>query len=223
MTIGDLEEAVSILDAMLTSLLATLSGQAGRQGAALRYAVGDVQATGPALINAAQLGVPLVNCFALARIAGASLVGMDAVRAAMQAQAPTGLAGIAVANAGMRFALGQEARILAATTFTSSQDVFAVIAQVNAAFEAAEEFAADNRDPSTYQALIAMHAAVTRDLTSRAVSLPALVSYASARVLTSHALANRLYADASRCNELVAENKVFNPGFMPLAGTALSE
>ncbi len=222
MTIGDLNEAVGILNAMLAALRATLSGQAGRQGAALRYAVGDVQANAAALIGRALLGVPLVNCFALARLAGATLVGMDAVRTAMQAQAPAGLAGIAVANAGIRFALGQETRILAATSFTSSRDVFAAIAQANAAFEAAEEFAADSRDPSTYQALIAMHAAVTRDLTTRAVSLPALVPYASARVMTSHALANRLYADASRCDELVAENKVINPGFMPLAGTALS-
>ena len=223
MTIGDLDEALGILDAMLTLLLGTLSGQVGRQGAALRYAIGDLQTAAPSLLQAGTLGLPLLNCFQLATYAGATLAGMERVRVAMAAATPTGLAGIAVANAGIRFALGREARILAATTFTSSQDVFAAIVATNAAFEAAEDFAADNRDPASYQALIAMHAAVTRDLTTRAISLPNLVTYTMARILTSHALANRLYGDASRCDELRAENKVIHPAFMPLRGTALSE
>ena len=148
---------------------------------------------------------------------------MERVRLAMLALTPRSIAAIAVATAGVRFALGREARILAATTFTSSQDVFAAVAQINGAFEAAEEFAADNRDPAAYQALIALHAAVVRDLTTRGASLPALVTYRVARVLTSHALANRLYGDASRCDELRAENKIIHPAFMPPTGTALSE
>ena len=84
----------------------------------------------------------------------------------------------------------------------------------------AEEFAADNRDPSTFQALIAAHAAATADLTTRAAYLPAMVTYSVQRVLTSHALANRLYGDASRCDELRAENKIIHPAFFPLTGTA---
>lgn len=223
MTLGDLDEATAILATLLSALLGTLTGQLGRQGAELRYAVGDLQASAAASLQAGTLGAALLECFALATSAGATVVGMEAVRAAMQAETPSGLPGIAVANAGIRFALAQEARILAATTFASSQDVFAAIVQQNAGFEAAEEFAADNRDPATYQALIAVHAAVTRDLTTRAVSLPALVSYAVPRVLSTHALANRLYGDASRCDELRAENKIINPAFCPLSGTALSE
>ena len=223
MTLGDLDEALGVLGTMLTELLGTQSGQTGRQGAELRYAVGDLRAGAPTLLRSGTLALPLLNCFQLAFYAGATLAGMDAVRAVMQTQAPSGLPGIAVANAGIRFALGREARILAATTFTSSQDVFAALARMNAAFESAEEFAADNRDPATYQALIAMHAAVTRDLTTRAIALPSLVGYAVPRILTSHALANRLYGDASRCDELRLENKIIHPAFMPTTGTALSE
>lgn len=223
MTIGDLDEAVAILATMLTAILGTLSGAVGRDGASLRYAVGDLQATAPTLLRTASLGAPLLNCFDLAFQAGATLVEMETVRAAMTAVSPIGLAGIAVANAGIRMALVEESKILAATTFTSSQDVFAAVWQMNSAFESAEEFAADNRDPANYQALISLHAAVTQDLTTRAMSLPQLITYSMARIMTSHALANRLYGDASRCDELRAENKVIHPAFMPLSGTALSE
>lgn len=223
MTLGDLDEATGILATMLTALLATLNGQVGRQGAALRYAVGDLQADAPTLIRAGSIGLPLLNCFQLAYYAGASFAGMDAVRAAMVAQAPIGLPGAILANLGIRYALGRQARILAGITFTSSQDVFAAIAAANAAFESAEEYAADNRDPACFQALLALHAAVTKDLTTRALSLPSLVTFTMPRVLTSHALANRLYGDASRCDELRLENKVIHPAFMPKSGTALSE
>ena len=223
MTIGDLDDAVGILDRLLDALLATLSGQAGRQGAALRYAIGDLRADAAAAVQGAALGTPLSACFADARAAGATVVGFEAVRLAMIAEAPLGLAGTIVANAGIRMALAEEASVLAATSFASSQDVFAAVAAINAGFEQAEEFAADNRDPAAYQALVAAHAAAVRDLTTRAASLPALVTYRVARSLTSHALANRLYGTVSRCDELRAENQIANPAFMPPVGTALSE
>lgn len=223
MTIGDLDEAIGVLNRLLARLLGTLSGDVGRQGAALRYAIGDLRASGAALLQAGTLGLPLLNVFQLAYYAGSSLADMEVVRLAMAAESPIGIPGSAVANAGIRFALGREARILASTTFTSSQDVFAALAQINASFDAATEHAADTRDPAAYQALITLHAAVVRDLTTRGASLPALVTYRVGRVMTSHTLANRLYGDASRCDELRAEGKILHPAFVPPVGTALSE
>lgn len=223
MTLGELDEAVSVLAVMTDRLLATLSGQVGRQGAALRYAVGDLRAQAPDLLRTGTVALPILDCFTFAGLAGATLDGVDAVRAALVALAPTGLPGLAVGNLGIRFALGRMARILAATTFTSSQDVFAAIARMNAAFEQAEDYAANHRDPANFQALIALHAAVTRDLTTRAVSLPKLTAYRFARGMTAPTLANRLYGDAGRADELRAENKIIHPAFMPRRGTALSE
>ena len=223
MTLGDLNEALGVVDTMLTTLLGTLSGNVGREGAALRYAIGDLQAEAPALVSTGTIGLPLLGCFMAAFYAGAGYAAFDKVRLAMQAEAPIGLPGAIIANLGIRFTLGRQARVLAAITFTSSQDVFAAIAAVNGAFEAAEEYAADNRDPASYQALLALHAAVTQDLTTRAMSLPSLVTFTMPRILTSHALANRLYGDASRCDEIRAENKIIHPAFCPPSGTALSE
>lgn len=223
MTLGEIDEAVVILATMTDRILATLSGQVGRQGAALRYAVGDLRANAPALLRTGTIAFPIFDCFTFASLAGATLDGIDAVRIAMVGVSPSGLAGIAIANVGIRFALGRMARILASTSFTSSQDVFNAIARMNAAFEQAEDYAANHRDPASYQGLIGLHAAVTRDLTTRAVSLPKLTTYRFARGMTAPTLANRLYGDAGRADELRLENRVIHPAFMPLGGTALSE
>jgi hypothetical protein len=222
MTLGEKDEAVQVLKTMLGALLGTLSGQTGRPGALMRHAVGDLQASAADQISAGTLGLPLLNCFMLAYYAGATLAGMDGVRAAMVATTPVGLPAAAVANAGIRFALGREARILANTVFVSRDDATAAIMMMNSAFEPAEEFAADHSDPSNYQALIALHAAVTRDLSTRARPLPKLVTYSFPRSFPSLKLANRLYADASRADELRMENKAIHPAFMPRAGSALS-
>ncbi len=223
MTVGDLEEAIGILKVLLTALLGTLSGEVGRQGAELRYAVGDLGANAASLLQAGTIFTPLWTCFENAFAAGATVPAFEVVRSIMLAQAPVSLTATEVVNRAIQMALAEEVKILAGTTFSSSQDVFAALAALNSAFDQAEEFAADNRDPSTYQALIAAHATATADLTTRAAYLPALVTYSYSRVLTSHALANSLYGEASRCDEIRAENKIIHPAFCPPSGTALSQ
>ena len=219
----DISEAVAILTRMLTVLLGALQSSTGRGGSALRYAVGDLQATAQKAIGTAALGAPLVRCFGLAWRAGATPEDIDAVRLAMQAETTAGLAGVIVTNLGIRLALATESLILTTTTFTSSQDVFAVLDRTGAAFDAAEEYAADNRDAANYQALIGLRAATVRDLTIRAAMLPRRTTYTLPRGTTSHVLANRLYGDARRADELRAENKIIHPAFMPASGSALSE
>jgi prophage DNA circulation protein len=70
--------------------------------------------------------------------------------------------------------------------------------------------------------MLALHAAVTRDLTQRGRPLPRMVSYNTAASLPALALANRIYGDASRTDELIAENRAVHPLFMPAAGRALT-
>lgn len=223
MTLDDLNEALGILDDMITVLQGSVPTAVGRPGAAFRYACGDLLASASAYLQTASLGTPLLGCFTQAIAAGASMIGMDTVRTTMSSESPTGQPGILVATAGIRFALIAEAQILAATTFTSSNDGLAALALITAAFEDAEAYAADNHDPATYQSLIALGATVARDLTTRAAPLPRLTTFSFPRPTTSHVLAYRLYGDANRCDELRGENTVIHPAFMPASGTALSD
>lgn len=220
---SNIDEAVSILGMMTTALRGTLVTAAGLPAADLYYALGDLVANAGTMLQAGQIGSPMLNCFDLAVSAGATIATMEQVRLAMMAGTPVSVIAIAVTIGAIRMALAEEVKIYAATTFTSRQDVDAALSQLNDAFDGAVDYAADNQDPMAYQALIAAHAAVVKDLTTRARPLPNMVTYSFGRVMTSHTLANRLYGDANRCDELRLENKVIAPAFMPISGSALSQ
>ncbi len=221
-TVADIAEGVTILGTLLNALSGMVAGQTGNPGTDLFFAISDLLAGGEADLRVSQLGTPLFAVFEQATVAGATLAGMDTVLAAMEAQAPKGAIGMAIVNAGINMTLVEQARILSSTTFTSSNDVSAAIASNNANFVSAEETVADSGDVTTYQSLVALHGTVTRDLVNRALLLPSLVTYQFPRSLPSLVVAWRLYADSTRADDLVAENKVIHPAFMPSSGIALS-
>lgn len=223
MTLDDADEAANVLQVALTALQAAVPTQTGRTAAEFRYACGDILAQASALISTAALGTSLQACFDDAVAAGATLNGLVAVRNAVAALTLTGQAAIYVAGGCYSMALGSEVKILAAFTFTSSNAALGALAVFSAAVDMAQDWAADNHLPALYQNLLTIGAAVSRDLTTRATSLPRLTTYSFPRGTTSHALAYRLYGDAGRCDELRAENGVIAPAFMPASGTALSD
>ena len=156
-TVANIAEGVGFLTSMLNALSGTVSGQTGIPGTDLFFAINDLLVSGEGNLRSSQLGTPLLAVFEQATVAGATLAGMGTVLAAMEAVTPAGVIGVAVANAGINMALVEQARILSATTFTSSNDVSAAIASNNANFLSAEETVADSGDVSTYQALVALH------------------------------------------------------------------
>lgn len=219
----DLNEAVSILTLQLNAILGLLRGQDGLASAKARTLIGEAIANAGQDIGAATVGAKLFACFEQARILGATRVQMDSIRKLMLTQAPQGLAAVAIAISGVYFSLIEQAQIIAATTFVSHADVDALLVTMNAAFEPAEEFAGDaTDDPSLYQAIVALHSNITRDLIARARPLPRLVSYSFSIVQPALVLAQRLYQDPSRAEDLVAENRIVHPAFMPMQGRCLS-
>jgi prophage DNA circulation protein len=222
---NDLTEAVAAMNVVLTALLATLAGQTGTAAAQTRYLCGQLAFNGSAELNAGgtQFWVDLALCFEAAQSAGATFAAMDAVRAAAEALVVIGLPAVAVKNFSIRMALAEQARILAATTFTSRQDIDNYFDQINASFERAKLVAADNRDNVAYTLLIAIHGAVSNDLANRALPLARMVSYTFPTSLPSLAVAQRIYYDPSRNDELIAENRPIHPLFMPVTVNALSD
>lgn len=221
----DLKEAASVVAVVLDALLLTLQGQTGLIGAQTRFLCGQLSVNGESELSAggSQFWIDLAACFESAQQAGATFETMDIVRSTSEALTPTGLPGIAVRNFSVRMSLVEQARILAATTFVSRQDIDNYFDQINASFDVAELVAADNQDNVAYVLLIAIHAAVSNDLANRSRPLPKMVTYSFPARMPSLALAQRLYSDASRGDQLIAENKPVHPLFMPSSGNALSE
>lgn len=211
------------LRAVLDALLAAGGDRAGQPGADLRRLCGALSAEAPARVQASTFSAPLRACFQAATAAGATLDGMDRARAAALTIASAENAVLRVVQTAVRFALVEMCLISAASVFTSRQDVEATLARLNAAFGPAEDFAANQFNNRVYRALVALHAAATRDLTQRARPLPRLTTYAFPARVPALTLANRLYGDGGRAGEIIAENRdVVHPLFMPAAGRALS-
>lgn len=214
-----LNEAVSILQ---TGLIALMSNSPVASSAALRQAVGDLSAAAPSEIQGGTVAGDLFNCFDLAVAAGATAPSMANVRAVALAMTPLYVPGQLLATAMVRFCLIEEAQLIAATTYTSRDDVDAAIEFYGSAFDAAIDYASENNDQDAYMALITLEGTVINFLSLTARPLPQMVSYTFAQRMPALWMAQRLYQDPTRTLELVQENKTVHPLFMQRNIRALS-
>lgn len=105
---------------------------------------------------------------------------------------------------------------------SSHDDAATVRTQVTQLLDAEITVAGNQGQDATYNALRDLRTAVVQDLTSRGTSLAALVVVNTPLSLPAPALAQRLYKDAARADELVAEANPIHPAFMPVAFRALA-
>jgi prophage DNA circulation protein len=73
-----------------------------------------------------------------------------------------------------------------------------------------------------YQAVVGCHAALMQYLVAEARPLPRMVEYGFSKRMPTLVLAQRLYQDPSRADELRLENRIVHPLFAPAAGRCLS-
>lgn len=214
-------EAAPIVNATLAALLAWAPTR-GREGADLRARVNDVRAHVFQLLQSDGIGPPLAECFVLAKATGASLKNIEAVRATAAAEIPLSVGAIVIRDSLIMFCLETQARILAEMEFISRTDVEQTRAMFNTSFASIEEDVADRMDAMTYRAIVELHAAVSFFLVETARPLPRMLKFQFNLPLPTLAIAQKLYADAERADELRQENKVVHPAFCQRVGRALS-
>jgi prophage DNA circulation protein len=214
-------EAAPLCERVLSVLL-TQAPTRGRPGSDLRTAIGDFITRSLYLLKNDLSGPPLLEIFELARETGITFAQFEVVRNAASLEAPTTIGATIIKNALIEFALATECEIIANTTFVSRNDVDVVQQAINDAFEPMQEVAADDMAQAAYQALIGLHAAAAFYLAQTALPLPRMLRYRFYDSLPSVVMAYKLYADASRCDELRAENAIVHPAFMQLTGRALA-
>jgi prophage DNA circulation protein len=202
--------------------LAACIPQVGIPAAQARATIGATIAHTATLLAQDTIGPPLQNCFDQVQAVGATQLQIQTVRIYTEAEQPKTLGGTLLQNSCLALCLATEAEIIVGMTFTSRQDIDAMLQTIQAPYARYEEIAADKMDQMTFQGLIGLQAALTNHLMTTARPLPRMIAYEFAQVLPSLVLAYRLYADASRGDELRAENKIVHPLFCPAAGMALS-
>jgi prophage DNA circulation protein len=204
------------LRAALAGLIAAPSDRTTLAASALRRAAGELSADAESALEAGTAGTRLRACFTLLLTAGTTLSAVDGFRARMSGYTGT------VADVAFWLSLIATARIIADTQVRSRADAQDLLAYVAPLFQGAIDAAGDRDDSAIYLALVSLRASVTRDLVDRGRTLPQVVAYAVGS-LPAVALAQRLYADATRSDELISENRVIHPAFMPATGVAFSE
>ncbi|SIT43663.1 putative bacteriophage DNA circulation protein, Mu-like protein [Paraburkholderia piptadeniae] len=105
---------------------------------------------------------------------------------------------------------------------TSSDDAAAVREAVTALIDLEIEVAGNQGEDSTYGALRTLRAAVVQDLNKRGAGLASIATFNFKANLPALVLAQRLYRDPSRADELVAQADPAHPAFMPQTFKALS-
>jgi prophage DNA circulation protein len=217
----EIAEAAPIVNETLKSLLVWVTTR-GREGADLRTAVNGVRVNILELLRNNTLGPPLANCFQLAQTTGATLANIESVRITAAEQIATLPGSILIRDSLIQLCFVTQARILAVTEFVSREDVERVRATFNVNFAAMEEKLADDMDAMTYRAVVELHAAVSFFLVETARPLPRMLRFRFNLPLPSLVIAQKLYHDASRADELRLENKIVHPGFCQRSGRALS-
>jgi hypothetical protein len=112
-------------------------------------------------------------------------------------------------------------QVYATIDWPSADAASAALGQVQTMIDAQSMAAADAGQDDLYRGWQAVGAIAVADLTQRAQQLPRLARYSLPGSLPSLVLAQRLYGDAGRADELVGLNDTPHPAFMARTGYQL--
>lgn len=214
--------AFEISKRLMDALLSFPISSQGEEGANLRSAVGLYLTNFSDIVDSFTVGTELYACFEQARLAGATLNSMNNVRLAMFAEAPVYPLSIAIVNAAVIFSFVEQCQIISIIQFKSRVEVDTLMDQMGVIIEDIKLTKADSFVSSDYQNFVALSALLIQHMSATERLLPRVVQYNMQVSYPSLNLANRIYTDASRSDELIAENKTVHPAFMQRNITALS-
>jgi len=113
-------------------------------------------------------------------------------------------------------AIAEAARTASTIEFISYDAAVGVMTQLLDAIDAEELVASD----SVYATLVDLRAAVVKDINARGADLARIIQYTPVRTEPALVIAQRLYGDATRAEEIIARNNIRRPLFVP-GGVAL--
>jgi prophage DNA circulation protein len=221
MTSDEATEVLGIIRRIGPVVLSAAVKPQGEVGSGLRRLVGMMVAD-KNMTDLQAFAIALGHCLDLARVSEATLVTMDRVRKAALAETPLSLPAVLTVLTIVRLTLACEGRIVAYMTFRSRDEVDQLAAVIRDAFSQTSEVAADDLDAGTYMAIIKLHGDVTRHLAERGRQLPRVINYNYQMTMPALRMAQRAYADPMRYTDLINENDVVHPAFMPRDGKMLA-
>ena len=212
------ELSLRIMEQLTTFSVSSFSTAA----AAMRLTIGQYMSNFTELQLGTTVGTELFACFEAARTAGATLGTMDRVRETMFVETPTFPLTVAIVNAAIIMSFAEQCQIISVTEFVSRTELDVIIDKMVPIIDNIKINWSDSFVIRDYQNFIAVSALLIQHLSATERQLPRIVQLSFPVNYPSLALANRIYGDGSRSDELIAENKTVHPAFMARDIRALS-
>ncbi|WP_248769131.1 DNA circularization N-terminal domain-containing protein [Pseudomonas sp. MWU12-2345] len=121
-----------------------------------------------------------------------------------------------------RAALASIGQVVATYVPTSYDEAISTMGTVTGFIDAELLVAGDAGDDESYNALVALRQAVVTDLTTTGATLPRLETFSFKAPMNALTMANRLYRDSTRADELIQQANPIHPAFMPTTVAALA-
>lgn len=202
-------------------------------GAALQQAAVGIAADTGSFTDAAQT---FVNAFAATATGPAdgirllmTLASSTSTAPASSAVSSTSTIGLAISSASAatgaflrRTAITGLVQQVAVWQPATASDVDTMTTNVVSLIDAEIDIASNSQDDTTMAVLQQLRSTVVSDLQSRGTGLPDMVTMSFNEPLPALTLAHRIYADASRADQLVQLAQPVHPLFMPTSFDALS-
>jgi hypothetical protein len=215
-------EAIEISLRIMKQLTAFRVSSFSTAAAAMRLTIGQYMSNFIELRLDQTVGTELFACFEAARNAGSTLEAMDGVRTAMFAETPSFPLTVAIVNAAIIMSFAEQCQIISRIQFKSRTEVDVMIDKMVPIIDNIKLNKTDSFVVRDYQNFVAVSALLIQHLSATERQLPRVVWMSFPVNYPSLALANRIYADPSRSEELIAENKTVHPAFMVRDIVALS-
>lgn len=225
------------LSKAVSATLNSVIGQASSTRKAVLLAFNSLSAASLKLDSSSSASFAASAQASVSQLAKAAPTPLDAIRMmgsmAMytpKASIPSASFGssMAVAHAEMgnlmrRAALTEMANAVSQYTPASSDEAMQTRDMVIGFLDVEITHAGDQSDDAVYEALRTLRSQVSKDLNQRGAQLPQLVTVQTNLPQPALVLAQRLYRDAARSDELIGEASPIHPAFMPTSFKALSQ
>jgi len=217
------QEASDFLRQYLDHLLASIPSGTTDEINKVRGEIASLRARADQAVRSPGLGAELEQINLDANLAGATYRGIEATRVfVMSAATSNSLITQMLLRPILVMTLALQSKIISRMRFKTKEQVHNMILHVRDMFDQAQQLAVDDIDAIVYQTITALGGALINHLGSIELQLPRFVGYSTQVPMPSLYLANRIYQDASRYEEIEDENDIIHPAFCPTTIRVLS-
>lgn len=223
--LSQIEDAAAMLQRMLDILLSGIPSQPiTDERNTVRRLISTLRGNAEEAIRGDELGTQLEQIFLAADAARANYIGVENVRLFLMTQvASKSFYTQFFFRSALIMTLALQSKIVSRIQFKTQAQIRNMILHMRDAFDEARAIGIDEVDVLVYQAINTMSGALINHLALTELQLPRFLTYETAFPMPSLYLANRIYQDTTRADEIEKENGVVHPAFMPRRLRVLSD